>query len=91
MRWRWSKGEIVICLDADTLFCTTPSSGWRAISPIRKVAAVAGNVKVGNRVNLLTYWQAIEYITSQNLDRRAFAFLNAVSVVPGACGAWRAT
>lgn len=53
------------------------------------VAAVAGNVKVGNRTNILTRWQAIEYITSQNLDRRAYAFLNAVTVVPGAIGAWR--
>jgi cellulose synthase/poly-beta-1,6-N-acetylglucosamine synthase-like glycosyltransferase len=34
------------------------------------VGAVAGNAKVGNRVNLLTRWQALEYITSQNLDRR---------------------
>ncbi|MFI5280735.1 MAG: polysaccharide deacetylase family protein, partial [Gemmatimonadales bacterium] len=53
------------------------------------VAAVAGNVKVGNRVNMLTVWQSIEYITSQNLDRNAYAVLNGVTVVPGAIGAWR--
>src|SRR5262249_354317 len=29
------------------------------------------------------------YITSQNLDRRAFAVLNCIAVVPGAVGAWR--
>jgi len=52
--------------------------------------AVAGNVKVGNRINPLTYWQSIEYVTSQNLDRRAYAAINSVSVVPGAVGAWRA-
>ena len=33
--------------------------------------------------------QALEYITSQNLDRRAFASLNCITVVPGAVGAWR--
>ena len=54
-----------------------------------QVGAVAGNVKVGNRINLLTRWQALEYITSQNLDRRAYALLNAITVVPGAVGAWR--
>jgi len=27
--------------------------------------------KVGNRVNLWTRWQALEYITSQNFERRA--------------------
>ena len=53
------------------------------------VGAVAGNVKVGNQVNLLTKWQAIEYISSQNFDRKAFAYLNAITVVPGAIGAFR--
>ena len=51
--------------------------------------AIAGNAKVGNRINILTYWQALEYITSQNLERRAFGFLNCICVVPGAIGAWR--
>ncbi len=53
------------------------------------VGAVAGNVKVGNRVNLLTRWQSIEYISSQNFDRKAFSWLNAITVVPGAIGAFR--
>ena len=35
-----------------------------------EVGAVAGNAKVGNRVNVITRWQALEYITSQNLERR---------------------
>ena len=50
---------------------------------------MAGNAKVGNRVNLWTRWQALEYITSQNFERRALNCLGAVSVVPGAIGAWR--
>jgi cellulose synthase/poly-beta-1,6-N-acetylglucosamine synthase-like glycosyltransferase len=54
-----------------------------------KLGAIAGNAKVGNRVNLVTRWQALEYITSQNMDRRAFASLNCITVVPGAVGAWR--
>ena len=54
-----------------------------------KVGAIAGNAKVGNRVNLWTRWQALEYITSQNFERRALNTLGAVSVVPGAIGAWR--
>jgi cellulose synthase/poly-beta-1,6-N-acetylglucosamine synthase-like glycosyltransferase len=54
-----------------------------------KVGAVAGNAKVGNRMNIVTRWQALEYITSQNMDRRAFASMNCITVVPGAVGAWR--
>ena len=55
----------------------------------KEVGAVAGNVKVGNQVNLLTRWQSIEYISSQNFDRKAFSYLNAITVVPGAIGAFR--
>jgi cellulose synthase/poly-beta-1,6-N-acetylglucosamine synthase-like glycosyltransferase len=40
-------------------------------------------------VNILTRLQAVEYITSQNLDRRAFERFTAILVVPGAIGAWR--
>ena len=84
-----ARGEIIIALDADTIFLkdTIAKLVRRFADPL--VGAVAGNVKVGNRINPLTYWQAIEYITSQNLDRRAYAVINAVTVVPGAVGAWR--
>ena len=54
-----------------------------------KVPAVAGNAKVGNRVNLWTRWQALEYITSQNFERRALNTMGAVSIVPGAIGGLR--
>jgi poly-beta-1,6 N-acetyl-D-glucosamine synthase len=84
-----AKGEIIIALDADTIFArdTIRNLVRRFSDPI--VGAVAGNVKVGNRINPLTYWQAIEYVTSQNLDRRAYSVINSVPVVPGAVGAWR--
>ena len=54
-----------------------------------KLGAVAGNVKVGNQRNMLTYWQAIEYTTSQNFDRMAYSNINAITVIPGAIGAFR--
>ena len=83
------KGDIIVALDADTLF--PPSTIGRLarwfVDP--KVGAVAGNALVGNRRNLVTRWQALEYVTAQNLERRALAALGAVTVVPGAVGAWR--
>ena len=84
-----ARGEIIVCLDADTQF--TPMTVERLIAPMHdeNVGAVAGNAKVGNRHNLVTRWQALEYVASQNLDRRAFAVLNAITIVPGAVGAWR--
>jgi cellulose synthase/poly-beta-1,6-N-acetylglucosamine synthase-like glycosyltransferase/peptidoglycan/xylan/chitin deacetylase (PgdA/CDA1 family)/spore germination protein YaaH len=86
---RHAHGEIVIALDADTLFAaqTIGALVHRFYDP--KMGAVAGNAKVGNRINIVTRWQALEYITSQNMDRRAFASLNCITVVPGAVGAWR--
>jgi cellulose synthase/poly-beta-1,6-N-acetylglucosamine synthase-like glycosyltransferase/peptidoglycan/xylan/chitin deacetylase (PgdA/CDA1 family)/spore germination protein YaaH len=84
-----SSGDVLICLDADTLFARDTIAKLVRHFHDPRVAAVAGNVKVGNRVNIWTRWQALEYITSQNLDRRAYAQLNAITVVPGAVGAWR--
>jgi peptidoglycan-N-acetylglucosamine deacetylase len=81
--------DIIVALDADTVFPPDTISHLVHKLADPKVAAVAGNAKVGNRVNLFTRLQALEYITSQNLDRRAFDTLKAISVVPGAVGAWR--
>lgn len=82
-------GDIVIALDADTLF-PPETVGLLArwfVDPT--IGAVAGNALVGNRTNVVTRWQALEYVTAQNLERRALAALGAVTVVPGAVGAWR--
>jgi cellulose synthase/poly-beta-1,6-N-acetylglucosamine synthase-like glycosyltransferase/spore germination protein YaaH/peptidoglycan/xylan/chitin deacetylase (PgdA/CDA1 family) len=81
--------EIFVGIDADTIIARDAISRLvpHFINP--RVGAIAGNAKVGNRVNLWTRWQALEYITSQNFERRALDVLGAVSVVPGAIGAWR--
>jgi cellulose synthase/poly-beta-1,6-N-acetylglucosamine synthase-like glycosyltransferase len=81
--------DIFVGIDADTVIA--PDAICRLVAHFmnQKVGAVAGNAKVGNRVNLWTRWQALEYITSQNFDRRALNTMGAVSVVPGAIGGWR--
>jgi cellulose synthase/poly-beta-1,6-N-acetylglucosamine synthase-like glycosyltransferase/peptidoglycan/xylan/chitin deacetylase (PgdA/CDA1 family) len=84
-----AKGEIVIALDADTQFEPVTIARLARWFDDPDLGAVAGNAKVGNRVNLVTRWQALEYITAQNLERRALHRLNAMTVVPGAVGAWR--
>ncbi|MES1190257.1 MAG: glycosyltransferase [Steroidobacter sp.] len=86
---REAREDIIIALDADTLFMRDTIAQLVKHFNDPKVGAVAGNAKVGNRMNLLTRWQALEYVTSQNLDRRAFEKLNCITVVPGAVGAWR--
>ena len=83
------RGEIIVALDADTVFARDTVGKLVRHFADPAVGAVSGNVKVGNRRNPLTIWQAVEYITSQNFDRRAFDLLNCITVVPGAVGAWR--
>jgi cellulose synthase/poly-beta-1,6-N-acetylglucosamine synthase-like glycosyltransferase/peptidoglycan/xylan/chitin deacetylase (PgdA/CDA1 family)/spore germination protein YaaH len=86
---RIAHEDIIVALDADTLFTEQTVARLAAHFVDPKIGAVAGNAKVGNRINLLTRWQALEYVTAQNLDRRAFELLNCITVVPGAVGAWR--
>ena len=84
-----ATAPIVIALDADTQFEPATVGRLARWFDDPGLGAVAGNAKVGNRVNLVTRWQALEYITAQNLERRALGRLDAITVVPGAVGAWR--
>ena len=81
--------ELVVSVDADTL--VRPDAIRHLVQKLRDpaVGAVAGVVKVANRVNFLTRFQALEYITTQNIIRRAADVYNGQLVVPGAIGAWR--
>ena len=81
--------EFFVGIDADTVIAREAVGRLIPHFLDSRIGAVAGNAKVGNRVNLWTRWQALEYITSQNFERRALNALGAVSVVPGAIGAWR--
>ncbi len=84
-----ARNNVLIALDADTIFRRgTIEKLARHFSDAR-VGAVSGNARVGNRHKLITRFQALEYIMGFNLDRRALDLLNAITVVPGAAGAWR--
>jgi cellulose synthase/poly-beta-1,6-N-acetylglucosamine synthase-like glycosyltransferase/peptidoglycan/xylan/chitin deacetylase (PgdA/CDA1 family) len=85
-----ASSGILVTIDADT--AVEPSAISKLVRHFvnPRVGAVAGNVKVGNRISWLTRWQALEYVTSQNLEKRAFDLLNCIPVVPGALSAWRA-
>jgi cellulose synthase/poly-beta-1,6-N-acetylglucosamine synthase-like glycosyltransferase/peptidoglycan/xylan/chitin deacetylase (PgdA/CDA1 family) len=84
-----ANGRFVVCIDADTQLKANAISKLMESFIDDDTGAVAGNVKVGNPINMLTQWQSIEYITAQNFDRKAFDILNCITVVPGAIGAFR--
>ena len=81
--------KFVLCMDGDSrLSRDTLRYGMRHFADPR-VGAVAGNVKVVNRNNLLTRMQALEYIQGLNLVRRGQGYLRAVSIIPGPIGIFR--
>lgn len=83
------EGDVIIALDADTRFQKDTVALLARWFADPEIGAVAGNAKVGNRFNLVTRWQSVEYVTAQNLERRALTQFDAITVVPGAVGAWR--
>ena len=84
-----AQSDFVVCIDADTQLKTDAIYHLMTYFTDDEIGAVAGTVKVGNETNIITRWQSIEYITAQNMDRRAFDLINSITVVPGAIGAFR--
>lgn len=87
---QFSNGEIIICVDADSMIVRTALIELVRRFQDESVVAVAGNVKVYNRDNILTACQALEYIFDINIARRGLDLFGAVVVVPGCLGAFRA-
>lgn len=95
-KWRAANAglEIVqspffLIADADSMF-GQGTIGWLMQQfQDDRVGAVAGLVEVGNRETLLGSFQAVEYLVSQSIMRRAQEAYGGILVVPGAIGAWR--
>jgi cellulose synthase/poly-beta-1,6-N-acetylglucosamine synthase-like glycosyltransferase/peptidoglycan/xylan/chitin deacetylase (PgdA/CDA1 family) len=88
----FADATVIVTMDADTLFRTETirmlARHFADDAGGKRVGAVAGHVKVGNRRNLITAWQSLEYISGICVTRMAERMLNAISIVPGACSAW---
>lgn len=84
-----ARGELVLCMDADSELAPKTISFMVPHFADQEVAAVAGNVKVKNRVNLWTRLQALEYIEGLNMVRQAQGFFRSVNIIPGPIGMFR--
>jgi poly-beta-1,6 N-acetyl-D-glucosamine synthase len=84
-----ARHEVIVFLDADTLFERPTIRKLVEELADDRVGAVSGNARVGNRHNFVTRCQALEYVCGFNLDRRAYTAWNCVTVVPGAISAYR--
>jgi poly-beta-1,6 N-acetyl-D-glucosamine synthase len=86
----YATGEIIVVIDADTIIGRDSLIHLaKGFSLSNDIAAVAGNIKVRNRKNWLTWCQATEYVAGIQIVRRAFDVFGAISVVPGALGAFK--
>ena len=81
--------EYMAILDADSL--VDPMALRHIVQPFKdpRIGGVAGTVEIGNRGNLLTTFQTLEYMYTQQVMRRAYEVFDGIIVVPGAMGAWR--
>lgn len=84
-----AQHEIIVFLDADTRF--ERSTIGFLIAPLAdpKVGAVSGHARVGNLRRFVARCQSLEYTCGFNLDRRAYAVWNCITVAPGAVSSMR--
>lgn len=84
-----ASGEIIFCMDADSLL--EPQALRLAVRHFKdpNVGAVAGHVRVVNRKNLWTHLQSLEYMEGLNLVRRSQGFFRVVNIIPGPSGIFR--
>ena len=84
-----AKSELLLLLDADTMVEPGAVRLMARHFSDARVAAVSGNTRVGNVMNLITRCQKVEYIKDFNLLKNGMSHLRAMAVVPGALGLWR--
>jgi cellulose synthase/poly-beta-1,6-N-acetylglucosamine synthase-like glycosyltransferase len=85
-----ATGDLILTIDADS---DLAKDALRELVPAfddPKVAACSGQVRVRNRVNLLTRLQAMEYFTGNGIVRRAQAYFRHVLIMPGPIAMFRA-
>ena len=84
-----TKNEILVFADADTQFDRHAIALLAGTFENSEIGAVSGHARVGNRSTFLARCQDLEYICGFNLDRRAYATWNCITVAPGAISAIR--
>ncbi len=82
-----ARFDVLVFLDADTLFQRDTLRHLVAPFADRAVGAVSGHARVGNVRSFIARCQALEYICGFNLDRRAYDAWDCITVAPGAISA----
>ncbi len=84
-----ARGEFVLNMDGDTKLSANTLRACVRHFDNPRIGAVAGNVKVLNRENMLTNIQALEYVEGLAMARKAQSFMRVVNIIPGPLGMFR--
>lgn len=84
-----SKGELVLCVDADSMIDADALSIMVPHFDDAGVAAVCGQVSVRNKRGLIARLQALEYVVANGSARTAQSGDGCVLIVPGPIGLFR--
>jgi cellulose synthase/poly-beta-1,6-N-acetylglucosamine synthase-like glycosyltransferase len=83
-----STGKIIISIDGDCALLPDTIENFVRHFDDKKVYAAVGNVKVGNRKNLLETLQYLEFLFSFYF-KKADSLFNTIYIIGGAAGAFR--
>ncbi len=84
-----AKGDFILNMDGDSKLSPNTLRDCIRHFDDPKIGAVAGNVKVINRDNMITQVQALEYVEGLALARKAQSYIRAVNIIPGPLGMFR--
>jgi len=84
-----AKGDFILNMDGDTKLSPNTLRDCIRHFDDPKIGAVAGNVKVINRDNVITRVQALEYVEGLALTRMAQSYTRVVNIIPGPLGMFR--
>lgn len=84
-----ARGQFVLSMDGDTLLSKNALRDCIRHFDDPKIGAVAGNIKVFNRENILTRMQALEYIEGLAMARKAQSYARICNIIPGPLGMFR--
>jgi biofilm PGA synthesis N-glycosyltransferase PgaC len=86
-----ARGDFILSMDGDTKLSPNTLRDCIRHFDDARVGAVAGNVKVVNRENVITWVQALEYVEGLAMLRKAQSYARVVNIVPGPLGMFRKT
>lgn len=87
---RFASGDLLLTVDADTVFEPTAVARLAAVFQERRVAGASCNIAISNeRDSLWTGLQSVEYLMSISAGRSILDVAGAIACLSGACSMYR--